>query len=46
MRSGSTSGRALRSEFAIMADATAWEKVSFEDLAAEPPLAYGMAALA
>ena len=45
---GYKSGHALNNKLAraLMADATAWEKVSFEDLAAEAPLAYGTPALA
>ena len=45
---GFKSGHALNNKLAraLMADATAWEKVSYEDLAAEAPLAYGTAALA
>ena len=45
---GFKSGHALNNKLAraLMADATAWEKVSYEGLAAEAPLAYGTAALA
>jgi UDP-3-O-[3-hydroxymyristoyl] N-acetylglucosamine deacetylase len=45
---GFKSGHALNNKLAraLMADATAWEKVSFEDVAAEAPLAYGTPALA
>jgi len=45
---GFKSGHALNNKLAraLLADASAWEKVSFEDLAAEAPLAYGTPALA
>ena len=45
---GYKSGHALNNKLAraLLADASAWEKVSFEDVAAPAPLAYGMPALA
>ena len=45
---GFKSGHALNNKLvrALMADATAWEKVSFEDAALPAPLAYGTAAIA
>jgi len=45
---GFKSGHALNNKLAraLLADASAWERVSFEDLAAEAPLAYGTPALA
>ncbi len=45
---GYKSGHALNNKLAraLMADATAWEKVSFEDVAAPAPLVYGTPALA
>lgn len=45
---GFKSGHALNNKLAraLLADASAWEKVSFEDVAAAAPLAYGTPALA
>ena len=45
---GYKSGHALNNKLAraLLADASAWEKVSFEDVAAPAPLAYGTPALA
>ena len=45
---GFKSGHALNNKLAraLMADASAWERVSFEDLATGAPLAYGAPALA
>src|SRR5690606_11849812 len=45
---GYKSGHALNNKLAraLLADASAWEKVSFEEAGAPAPLAYGTAALA
>ena len=45
---GFKSGHALNNKLvrALLADAEAWEKVSFADLASTAPLAYGTPALA
>ena len=45
---GFKSGHALNNKLAraLLADASAWERVSFEDVAAQAPLAYGTPALA
>ena len=45
---GYKSGHALNNKLAraLLADASAWEKVSFDEVGATPPLAYGTPALA